>query len=157
MASIIIATVPVHGHVSPLLHVARHFVKRGDTVRFVTGARFADAVAATGARHIPLPIEADFDDRLDLQETYPERAALKGARAIAFDIENVFVRPGHAQFDAVWAACGDEPTAAVLMDTAFLGGAFLLGRPLGARPRSSCAGSCRCPSPVAIRPPTAWG
>ena len=49
MTSIIFATVPVHGHVSPLLHVARYFAERGDSVRFITGARFADAVAATGA------------------------------------------------------------------------------------------------------------
>jgi UDP:flavonoid glycosyltransferase YjiC (YdhE family) len=134
MASIIIATVPVHGHVSPLLHVARHFTARGDSVRFITGARFADAVVATGARHIPLPEEADWDDRDDVQEKFPDRAGLKGANAIAFDIENVFVRPGRAQFDAVRAAYRDEPAAAVLMDTAFLGGAFLLGRPAGTRP-----------------------
>ena len=134
MASIIIATVPVHGHVSPLLHVARHFVARGDSVRFITGARFAGAVAATGARHISLPEEADWDDRDDVQQKFPNRAALKGANAVAFDIENVFVRPGRAQFHAVWAAYGEEPAAAMLMDTAFLGGAFLLGRPAGDRP-----------------------
>ena len=44
MSSIIIASVPVHGHVTPLLAVARHLVARGDRVRFITGARFADAV-----------------------------------------------------------------------------------------------------------------
>ena len=49
MSSIIIASVPIHGHVTPLLAVARHLVARGDRVRFITGARFADAVTATGA------------------------------------------------------------------------------------------------------------
>ena len=33
MSSIIIATVPVHGHVTPLLAVAAAFVERGDRVR----------------------------------------------------------------------------------------------------------------------------
>ncbi len=66
MSSIIIASVPIHGHVTPLLAVARHLVARGDRVRFITGARFAEAVAATGATHVPLPGDADFDDREDL-------------------------------------------------------------------------------------------
>ena len=65
MLSIIIATVPIHGHVTPLLAVAEYFAERGDRVRFITGARFAGVVEATGAQHIPLPAEADFDDRQD--------------------------------------------------------------------------------------------
>ena len=79
MSSLIIATVPVHGHVTPLLAVARHFVERGDRVRFITGARFAEAVAATGAQHVPLPADADFDDR-ELLGKFPERETLKGAK-----------------------------------------------------------------------------
>ena len=71
---------------TPLLAVAENFVKRGDDVRFITGSLFADRVAATGASYVPLPTEADFDD-LALNERFPERVRLKGARAIAFDIE----------------------------------------------------------------------
>ncbi len=41
MASILFASVPVHGHVTPLLSAAGHFVARGDRVRFLTGSRFA--------------------------------------------------------------------------------------------------------------------
>ena len=78
MSTILIATVPIHGHVTPLLAVARHFVRRGDRVRFLTGSRFADTVAATGAEHLPLPAIADYDDRIDLNERFPERAALAG-------------------------------------------------------------------------------
>src|SRR6201991_1799068 len=61
MSSIIIAACPVHGHVTPLLTVARGFVERGDDVRFITGAAFADRVTATGAVHIALPPDADFN------------------------------------------------------------------------------------------------
>lgn len=134
MASILFAAVPIHGHVTPLLTAARHFVTRGDRVRFLTGSRFADVVQATGAQHIPLPPEADFDDRQDLDETFPERARLKGAKSIAFDIEQVFVRPGRAQHDAVMGLHREERADALLADTAFVGGAFLLGHPLSDRP-----------------------
>src|SRR5262245_23055988 len=134
MSSIIIGSVPIHGHVAPLLSVARHLAARGDRVRFVTGSRFAEAVAATGAEHVPLPAEADFDDQRDWNEVFPDRAALKGAKGIAFDIEHVFVRPGRAQHDTVMAAHRDEPADVLLTDPAFTGGAFVLGHPRGDRP-----------------------
>ncbi len=134
MASILFAAVPVHGHVTPLLTAARHFVTRGDRVRFLTGSRFAGVVEATGAQHIPLPPEADFDDRQDLDETFPERARLKGVKSIAFDLERLFVRPGHAQHDAVMGLHHEEPADVLLADTAFVGGAFMLGHALGERP-----------------------
>jgi MGT family glycosyltransferase len=134
MASILIAAVPVHGHVTPLLDVARHLVARGDRVRFLTGARFADAVTATGARHVPLPDEADFDDRMDLHERFPDRARLRGPKALAFDIEHVFVEPARAQHDAVMAMHRAEPADAVLADPAFVGASFILGHPRADRP-----------------------
>ena len=65
---------------------------------------------------------------------FPERGALKGSRAIAFDIEHVFVRPGRGQYDAIMAAHREGPADAVLTDPALAGGAFLLGHPPGARP-----------------------
>ena len=134
MSSIIIGSVPIHGHVTPLLAVVRHLVARGDRVRFITGARFAEAVAAAGATHVPLPADADFDDREDLNEQFPERARLKGIKALAFDIEHIFISPSRPQYDTVMAANVVEPADAVLTDPAFGGGAFVLGHPRGDRP-----------------------
>lgn len=134
MASIIIATVPVHGHVTPLLAVATRLCERGDRVRFLTGSRFADVVAGTGAEHVPLPPEADFDDRQDLAETFPERVALKGAKAIAFDVEHVFIQPGHAQHDAVMELHAADAADVLVTEPAFVGGAFVGAHPRGGRP-----------------------
>ncbi|MGH1561824.1 glycosyltransferase [Mumia sp. DW29H23] len=155
MASLVIGTVPIHGHVTPLLAVARYFVDRGDRVRFITGARFADVVEATGAEHLPLPPDADFDDRQDLQDTYPERARLKGAKAVAFDIEHVFIAPGRGQHDAVMAAHDEERADVVLTDPAFTGGALLLGHPLGSRPPLVVCGVV--PLPIASRDTAPFG
>ena len=63
---------------APLLAVAENFVERGDDVRFITGALFAEKVAATGATYVPVHPDADFDDQ-PLSERFPERAALKGS------------------------------------------------------------------------------
>jgi UDP:flavonoid glycosyltransferase YjiC (YdhE family) len=134
VVSAIIASVPIHGHVTPLLVVAQHLVERGDRVRFVTGSRFADKVRDTGAEHVSLPEDADYDDRQDWDAVFPERASLKGPRAIAHDLEHVFVRPGRAQHDAVMALHDEEPADVLLTDPAYAGGAFVVGYPRGERP-----------------------
>ncbi len=133
MASIIIASVPIHGHVTPLLAVARQFVDRGDDVRFITGARFAEPVTRAGATHIPLPAEADYDTE-SLVRTLSERAHLKGARAIAFDVENVFAKPSRAQYHAVLGAHRERAADAVLFDPGFYGAMFMSAHPRAARP-----------------------
>ena len=133
MSSIIIVSTPFHGHVTSLLTVAESFVNRGEDVRFITGARFADRVRATGASHVPLPAAADFDDR-SILESFPERARLKGVTAIAFDVEHVIARPAKAQYETLMAALAAHPADVVLSEPLFLGAAFLLAHPRPARP-----------------------
>jgi MGT family glycosyltransferase len=133
MSSIIIVSIPQHGHLTPLLTVAETFVNRGDDVRIITGARFADKVRATGASYVPLPTEADFDDWSFL-ESLPERAKLKGTKAIAFDVEHVMARPAKAQYKTLMAALAAHPADVVLSEPLFLGAAFLLAHPRSARP-----------------------
>lgn len=139
MSSILLASVPAHGHVTPLLAVAEGFVQRGDDVRFLTGSRFADRVRATGATFVPLPAEADFDDRT-LFDDLPERAKLKGTKAIAFDIDRIFARPARAQYEAIMAAAAAQHIDAVFADPVFAGAAFLLTHPRAARPAVAMCG-----------------
>ena len=132
MSSIVIASVPIHGHVTPLLTVAKNLVDRGDDVRFITGARFAEQVAAQGATHIPLPADADFDETV--VTTFPERAPLKGTKAIAFDMENIFVKPSKSQYRVLIDEHRDRPADAVLFDPTFYGALFLAAQPRATRP-----------------------
>jgi MGT family glycosyltransferase len=132
MASILMACVPAHGHVTPMVAVAKGFVERGDDVRFITGSRFAEQISATGATHIPLPPEADYDE--SLLATLPERAKLKGVKAIAFDLEHVFARPAMAQYVTLRAALAARPADAVLVDPAITGATILTGHPSAERP-----------------------
>jgi MGT family glycosyltransferase len=133
MSSIIIATFPAHGHVTPLLAVARGFAERGDDVRFITGASFADRVTATGAKHIALPPEADFDVD-DVAARFPQRARLRGIRAMTFDLEHIFVNPAKPQYETIMAAHTAQPADVVLVEPAVFGGAFLLAHPRPKRP-----------------------
>ncbi|MET0297177.1 MAG: glycosyltransferase, partial [Microbacterium sp.] len=131
MSDLVFASVPIHGHVAPLLPLARHFVDRGDRVRFLTGSRFADAVRATGAEHVRLPEGADFDDR-SLTSLFPERATMSPVKAIAFDFEHIFVRPAEHQFAALTALIA-EGADAVVCDPLLFGAALLVQAPLEER------------------------
>ncbi len=133
MSSYLICTTPAHGHVAPLLTIARHLLARGHRVRFLTGSKYADAVTAAGADFLPIPAEADIDlDRAG--ELFPERAELKGPAGIRFDLRNIFLKPGRAQYEALLAALADEPADAILTEGLYLGAAFLSLRPRTERP-----------------------
>jgi UDP:flavonoid glycosyltransferase YjiC (YdhE family) len=154
VSSIIIVALPAHGHVAPLLTVAENFVQRGDDVRFITGALFADKVAATGATYVPVHPDADFDDQ-PLSERFPERARLKGAKAVAFDIEQVFARPAKPQYETIKAALAAQPADAVIAEPVSLGAAFLLRHPRPARPAVVMCGIV--PLPIESRDTAPFG
>ena len=128
MSSYLVCSVPIHGHVTPLLEVARYLVGRGDRVRFLTGARYRERVEATGASFVPLPREADFDDG-DIDASFPGRVGRTGAAGIRYDLCTVFVGPAGAQLTAIDEALEDEPVDAILAETLFLAAAGLLERP----------------------------
>jgi MGT family glycosyltransferase len=154
MSSIIICGFPAHGHVTPLLAVAENFVKRGDDVRFITGALFADKVAATGATYVPVHPDADFGDQ-PLSERFPERARLRGREAIAFDIKQVFARPAKPQYDTIMAALAAQPADVVIADVASLGAAFLLEHQRPTRPPVIMCGIA--PLPIDSRDTAPYG
>lgn len=128
MPSYLVCSVPVHGHVTPLLEVARHLAGQGHSVRFLTGARYRDKVEATGATFLPLPREADYDDS-DMDASFPGRIGRTGADGIRYDLCTIFIAPAGAQLAAIDAAIEDEPVDAILAETLFAGAAAMLTRP----------------------------
>ena len=133
MTSVLLAATPVRGHVIPLLAVAEALVAAGDRVRFLTGARYRDDVVATGADFLPLPLDADYDDR-DMDAAFPGRRGLSGPAGIRFDMTEIFLRPVPSQLRAVRAAIAAEPTDAVLAESMFAAAAVLTGIPRAERP-----------------------
>ncbi|MFS0853488.1 glycosyltransferase [Microbacterium sp. 179-I 3D4 NHS] len=133
MARHLITCTPAHGHVVPLLHIARHLMARGDEVVFLSSPRYADRIAATGARFVPLPPEADVDLD-DADATFPERAGLTGPAALRFDMSNLFIRPGAAQLAAIRTVLGEHRIDAVLTEPLFVGAALLQRLPQRERP-----------------------
>src|SRR4051794_5342977 len=100
MSSYLITCTPAHGHVMPLLQIARHLISRGHEVSFLTSLRYAEQVRTAGARFVALPVEADINLD-DADAAFPERVGLTGPAALRFDMSNLFVRPGAVQLAAV--------------------------------------------------------
>jgi UDP:flavonoid glycosyltransferase YjiC (YdhE family) len=130
--NLLIASVPIHGHVAPLLAVATGLTERGHRVRFMTGARFEDAVRATGADFAALPAGADFDDR-GIADRHDDDARLSGVKALRRDIAEVFLKPARFQYQGLVEQLR-QPTDAVLADPAFVGAIILAGHPSSQRP-----------------------
>ncbi len=133
MATLLICSTPVNGHVMPLLAVSRSLVASGHDVRFLTGQRYRDAVEATGARWVGLPAEADYDDA-DMDAAFPGRVGRHGADAARWDLRHIFLDPAPSQLRAVDEQLREQPADAVLTETMFFGALLLLSRPRAARP-----------------------
>ncbi|PCE16228.1 glycosyl transferase [Microbacterium sp. SZ1] len=133
MSRYLFTCTPAHGHVVPLLQVARHLIDRGDEVVFLTSARYEHRVRAAGARFVALPRDADVDLD-DPNGTFPERASLTGPAAIRFDMANLFIHPGVAQLSAVRTELDTSRFDAVLTEPLFIGAALLRLLPAAERP-----------------------
>ena len=132
MSSILIASVPAHGHVTPLLRRCRKIRQTGRPRPVPHWRALRRQNHRDGATHLPLPAEADYDE--SLFDNFPSGRILKGTKAIAFDVEHVFARPAKAQYRAITEAMASQPADVILADPVFLGAAFLLARGRHERP-----------------------
>ncbi|WP_285116082.1 nucleotide disphospho-sugar-binding domain-containing protein [Leifsonia sp. fls2-241-R2A-40a] len=130
---ILLCSTPVHGHVSPLLAVSRALVDRGHRVHFLTGERYLERAAATGAAALRLPAAADYDDT-DIDAAFPGRVGLTGPAGIRWDMTEIFLRPAPSQLAAMDAVIRDLGIDVVLAESLFLGAALLASRPRTSRP-----------------------
>jgi UDP:flavonoid glycosyltransferase YjiC (YdhE family) len=116
-----------------VLSVVRVLAAAGHAVRVLTGARYRSAVAEAGAEWVPLPAEADYDDR-DMDAAFPGRVGRRGVDGARWDLRHIFLDPAPAQLRAVDEQLNARRTDAVLVESLFLGAMLLLCRPAAARP-----------------------
>lgn len=121
--SFLIATMPLVGHVHPLLPIARALVDRGHDVRWYTGRRFRTTVEDTGARFVPVSAGIDHPSA-NLDEVFPGRAGRTGLSGIKFDVKHVFVDPAPVQVTDLRRLVAGEPTDAVIADLGVVGTAL---------------------------------
>jgi UDP:flavonoid glycosyltransferase YjiC (YdhE family) len=116
MTRVIMAAIPVPGHVNPLRPIAAHLVAQGHEVVFVTGTTMRDAVEATGATFHPLKGAANYDGR-DVYRCFPHLTqAEPGVPQIEVYISEVLAGPmkdQHETIQDVLAQRPDTPTVAM--------------------------------------------
>jgi UDP:flavonoid glycosyltransferase YjiC (YdhE family) len=114
--NILFASQAIDGHFNPMTGVAMKLKERGHDVRWYTGKVFAGKLQELG---IPLfPFQRAIEHRADnLLELYPERARLKGPRAIGFDGEKIFASNITSFFEDIRDLEKDFPFDALVADT----------------------------------------
>ena len=109
-------TIPVTGHTSPLLPVAKKLVGLGHEVRWYTGSRFRQRIEGTGATYIPYNKTRDLDYS-NLNELFPERNRLKGIAQAKWDLKRMVVDFALEQMDDLSAILDEYPASVIVGDS----------------------------------------
>ncbi len=112
---LLVTTVPLTGHVQPMLPIVSELVARGHAVTWITGAKFAQRVQATGAQFVAMA--NDWDDA-QIEAAFPELRGVKGFARVKLQLAKMFIEPMPAQLAELEA---QVRPAAVLSDSAHLG------------------------------------
>lgn len=117
MARLLIVTLPITGHFSPLDPIARRLVQRGHSVWWYTGSRFQRRVESTGATYVPMDAGHDYDDR-DLDTAFPGRSGLSDLGQVKFDVCRLFIGDSFLQLQDLRRFVADNPIDLIVADVA---------------------------------------
>jgi MGT family glycosyltransferase len=122
VARFLIGTIPIIGHVSPAVPIARELVNRGHEVCWHTGQAFQSTVEKTGARFAPILSWLDYSDLKNVPPSLMEqREAAVGVQRLKFDLKNFFIDPALGQAKDLAEILSEFPADVLLADSMFLG------------------------------------
>jgi UDP:flavonoid glycosyltransferase YjiC (YdhE family) len=115
---VVLASLPMVGHVNPLRPIARALVERGHDVRWYTGVQFAASVEATGARFLPMSADVDrgIEDRVTREQ--PAQGGIAGMR---HGIKHGFLDPVPGQVADLSRIMAEEPCDVLVAEFGVLG------------------------------------
>lgn len=113
---ILFASQAIDGHFNPMTGVAMRLNDRGHEVAWYTGPVYADRLSGMGIQQFPF--RRAIEHRADnLNELYPERAKLKGPRAIGFDGEKIFASNVSHFFEDIREVAQEYPFDVAVVDS----------------------------------------
>jgi len=124
MSRLLVATVPLTGHVHPMLMVVRALVARGHDVRWYAARKFRPAIEAAGARFAAMQAAPDWDDA-DVEAALPALRGRRGISRVKAQLRAMFIAPMVDQLRDLEALVDAEPVDAIVADQAHLGAALL--------------------------------
>ena len=125
---VLVAVVPLSGHVGPVSGLVAELVARGHEVRVYTGARHLARFAALGARVVPWTAARDFDES-DLAAAFPKAAGSRLRTMIAL-VRDGFIGTAPGQVSDLQAELVREEADVLLVDSMSFGG-MLTGERIG--------------------------
>lgn len=126
MARFLIGTIPVVGHVSPGVEIARALIERGHEVWWYTGKAFQQTIEATGARFVPITTGLDYSFPQNVpQEWTDQRNALRGPAQLKFDLKHYFIDAAVGQAKDLTAMLNDFAADVLVVDCFFLGASWI--------------------------------
>lgn len=114
---ILVATVPLTGHVRPTAILVEELVRRGHHVTWSTGRGFEAIATRTGARFVALGAAIDWDDRSP-EAAFPVLRGRRGLARTKRQLIEMFIKPMRQQL-AELVALGDHDI--IVADQAHLG------------------------------------
>lgn len=122
---ILVATMPLDGHLNPLTGLAVHLQNLGHDVRWYTGPGYADKIRKLGIPFYPFQKAREIN-QLNLDTEFPERLGMKNMiKRLRFDLNNVFFLRAPELVSDVKEIYNDFPFDLILCDAAFTGGPIL--------------------------------
>ncbi len=122
MARLLVATVPLTGHVQPMALLVRELVARGHEVTWYAGTKFAATIARTGAQFAAMRSARDYDDA-DIEAAFPALRGQRGLARVKRQLRELFIAPmADGKRDLEELARAIMPDA-IIADSAHLGAA----------------------------------
>jgi UDP:flavonoid glycosyltransferase YjiC (YdhE family) len=137
---VLLASVPLTGHFSPVLVAARHMKKAGHETAIYTSSLYREKVEAAGIRFFPLPEEAD-QGVLDTTAGFLKRNRYApDVKERVAGMKAIFVDPMISQFQGLQEILKKFPADLVVHETSFCGVFPMLLGPRSERPASAYLG-----------------
>ena len=125
MAEILLLSVPVFGHVKPMLPIARELVRRGHRVRWLTGAAFRERVEGTGANYCAFQEGFDYSrPELVPDHLQADRDCLHGLNKLRFDLATFFIGPCEGYCKDLLRLHEESPAELLVCDSFLMAGAW---------------------------------
>jgi UDP:flavonoid glycosyltransferase YjiC (YdhE family) len=124
MSRLLIATVPLTGHVHPMALMVRALIERGHECYWYAGRKFEPTIAQTGARFVPMRSARDWDDA-DIDASIPALRGRRGIARVKIQLREMFVAPMVDQLRDLEALVDELSPAAIVADSAHLGATLL--------------------------------
>jgi len=126
MAHFLVATIPVVGHVAPMLPIVEQLVRLGYEVWWYTGQLFQSQIEATGAYFAPMQQDFDYSITAQVPTALTEkRQTLKGLAQLKFDLENFFIKPAIGNTQDLLSILERFPADVILADSFFLAASWV--------------------------------